>query len=355
MPELRLQYKDYAVWQNKLLRDGAFQAQGDYWRDVLGEALPVLNMPLDYRRTPNRTFAGAKLTFNLSKVQRERMEKLARIRQTTLNTLAFSIYALLINQFSAQDDLIVGLTVSGRQHPDLDNLIGVFINFLPIRIAFNHQDTFLAYLDLVKEIIYRAYQHQDFPFEMMVASLNAKQDPARNPIFDTMLLFHNENEFMALDNLVINSLKFSNYEFERHSAALDFKIDIYPSNQGELWCVLEYNTTLFKSETIKQIVQHFEKLVEWVLSHPDQELAGFEIFTGAEKVELEQKRRFNFAEAPKAPALLPLVISASFTADPVSDYIKWWCRQFDIEIDVQFAPYNQVFQELLDAGANIPK
>ncbi|NLD26704.1 MAG: HAD-IIIC family phosphatase, partial [Acholeplasmataceae bacterium] len=349
LPEMRIQYKDYVCWQNKYLTEKNIQKDRDYWGNVLKD-IPTLDMPMDFKRSYNSTSDGSRIKFIIAQEKKEELDFLSKRLGITLNTVFFSIYALLIHQYSNQNDLIIGTTVSGRQHADLKNIIGVFINFLPIRIKFNGKDTILEYIDAVKEIILNAYQHQNYPFEMMVDNSKIKREPARNPIFDTMLIFHNENEFAALNTMTIDGVRFTNYEFVHNISKLDFQVDVYPTNHGEIICEFEYNTSLYKAETIKCFIDGFEKLIDRVLSQPDQKLAGLELFTEAKRDELDQKRGLNSIKNP-----IELAISATFTSEPVADYIKSWHQKFDNDIEVKFAPYNQVFQELLNQESLISR
>jgi FkbH-like protein/non-ribosomal peptide synthase protein (TIGR01720 family) len=349
LPELRIQYKDYVYWQNKYLTEKNIQKDRDYWANVLKD-IPKLDMPMDFKRSYNSTSDGSRVKFIIEKEKKEELDFLSKRLGITLNTVLFSIYALLIHQYSNQNDLIIGTTVSGRQHADLKNIIGVFINFLPIRIKFNGKDTILEYIDTVKEIILNAYQHQNYPFEMMVENSRIKREPARNPIFDTMLIFHNENEFAALNTMTIDGVRFTNYEFVHNISKLDFQVDVYPTNHGEIICEFEYNTSLFRAETINLFINRFEKLIDQVLSQSNQKTAELELLTEAERDELDQKRRLNSTAKP-----IELAISATFTSEPVADYIKSWHQKFDNDIEVKFAPYNQVFQELLNQESLISR
>ena len=263
---LKINYPDFAVWQNKMLESGALLKQELYWLNRLAGELPLLNMPLDYPRPENRNFQGERLRFVIANENTRRLLDFANHQKVTLHMLLFAIYALLINKYSNQSDLIIGSLVSGRQHPDLESIIGVFINFLPIRIKLNPVHSFPEFLAAVKQELLAAYENQNYPFEMIVAKLNRKVEPARNPLFDTMLVFH--NEFDAGFNqagMELDHLKFYPYEINKETTTLDLKLDLIQNvNTGELEGILEYDTTLFKRETTERLVKNFRFLCEKV-------------------------------------------------------------------------------------------
>ena len=259
---LRIHYKDYSEWQSELFQTALFKKQEEYWHQVLEGKIPVLKMPLDFDRPANRTFAGATVQFGINKVGSEKIHAFAQKYDLTINILLFALYGLLINQYSRQNDIIIGSLVAGRRHADLENIIGVFMNFLPIRIRFNPEQNFLEYLNSVKEVMLNAYENQDFPFEMMVEQANYKAEPSRNPLFDTMLVFHNEINLQG--GWQWNDLTFNNYKIDRNTSTLDLKLDVF-RNGGGFDCTFEYNTHLFKPETIQRTAEHFNLVIEKVL------------------------------------------------------------------------------------------
>jgi NRPS condensation-like uncharacterized protein len=263
LPSLRIQYKDYAAWQNRFFQTVMFKQQEKYWRGFLKGKIPILKMPYDFPRPKIRTFTGSTVDFKIESIKAKKIHILAKKHNVTLNTLLFAIYGFLIHQYSGQDDIIIGSLVAGRQHADLDNIIGVFINFLPIRIRFNSDATFEEYLDFAKEILLASYNNQDYPFEMMLEQSNYEVVLSRNPLFDTMLVFHDQFDPHFQQNVSLNKgLRFEPYQIRTKTSKLDLKLDIISKNTGEFDCTFEYNTCLFMETTINQMIGHFNLIID---------------------------------------------------------------------------------------------
>lgn len=348
LPELKVQYKDFSEWQNELLKSDAFKAQEEYWTSIFSGDIPVLTLPLDFKRPSLQTFKGDTLKFQVSFEQIIELDKLSKQYNVTLNMLMYSIYTLLICKYSNQNDIVIGSLVAGRRHTDLQNVIGVFMNFLPVRNKINVQNTFLEYLNSVTNNLLNAYENQDYPFEIIIDHTGHRFDPSRNALFDTLINFH--NEIGESINMEIEDLKTSIIEINRYISTLDLKLDIIEGNSGELLCSLEYNTCLFRKETVTGFIKHFQCLIELIIKNPNQSLEEINLFTEIEETQIEVKRKKN---STKAAHPLKLVTSATFTAEPIERYLKYWCGQFDLDIIIEFTPYNQVYHELLESFSAI--
>ncbi|WP_368929689.1 HAD-IIIC family phosphatase [Bacillus pumilus] len=340
LPELTVQYKDYAEWQDKYFRSEMFQKQQDYWKQQIGSNVPTLTMPYDFERK-EQSFLGRAIKFNIEPHIVEKIEQLAERYQLTNNVILFQLYGLLLSRYADQEELIVGSLVAGRRHADIEHTIGMFTNFLPIKLDMGQDATFTEQLAQTKQVLLDAYDHQEYPFDQMVEHLNPKTRPHRNPFFDTMLIYHNEYD----PNIKIEAdgLTFETHEFAKGISKLDMKMDVVREVTGELKCVLQYNLALFKHETMQAFVKHFEQLVEQAVQAPDQLLKDFVVLSQEEEQEAKEKRERAEEKAP-----LVLAVSSTFTADPIAPYIQYWTKQFDVQLDVQFAPYGQVYQELLN-------
>ena len=347
LPELKLQYKDYAAWHNSLLDSGELREQEEYWFDTLKKDLPILSMPVDFKRPKIRTYNGNTAEVIIPENMVKEFEILANKEGITPNILAFSIYSLLISKYSGQNDIIIGSISAGRQHSDLEDMMGVFMNFLPIRISIDSENTFSQYIREVHETIVKAYENQDIPFERMADKTALQADNSRNPLFDTMLVYH--NEFDAIGDMVIGGLKFSEFKFDTCSSALDFKLDIYKTGNQELRCLMEYNTDLFRQETISKLLEDFKLITEKALDDQKFKISEFILFNNNEELDIKEKRKLNTT----SKSSVQLVVAATFTSEPVKDYIEWWSHKFGENLSVTFAGYNQVFQELLDQDSLI--
>ncbi|MCK5058685.1 MAG: HAD-IIIC family phosphatase, partial [Candidatus Aminicenantes bacterium] len=343
LPPLRIRYNDFAAWESRLFDSHFMKEQETFWLEHLKGELPKLQMPLDFRRPEKQGFSGSEMAFSIPAEVTKKMNVFAKEKNITLNILVLSIYFLLVAKYSDQEDIIAGSLVSGRSHVDLGEIIGMFGNFLPIRNRVEPDKRFLDFLDASKQVIITVYENQDYPFEKMIDKLNYEIDFSRNPVFDIMLILHNEMDPSL--RLEMDDLTFSSYPLENRIAQLDFKLDIYLGAEGDLPCLLEFNTGLFKEETIRGFIDHFLILIDRVIEKPDIKIADIALFDEEEKVKLSEKRKRN---APEAKKKVGLTVSATFTSEPIENHILWWGEQFGLHMDIEFAPYNQVFPQLLD-------
>jgi amino acid adenylation domain-containing protein len=346
--ELKVQYKDFAGWQNKFFHSQGIEIQKKYWENQLKGKLPVLNMPIDFKRPDHPDFEGNSIKATINKKQLEKLNQLCSAKNVTLNTMIFAVFNLLISQYSDQEELIIGSMVAGRTHVEIENVIGMFGNFIPLRTRINKEETFQQYLSYIQALSLEAYENQDYPFERMIEDLDPPPTGNRNPLFDTMLIFHNEGD--ARVDLQMHNLTLSGYPFNNKTSKLDFKIDAIVGGVGYLYYFLEYRTALFKEESILEFIESFEFLIRKIIKNPNAQLTHLEIFQEDQKRELSEKRKKNQIQQREK---VKLVVSATFTAEPMEDYIRWWGQQFDMKIGVGFAPYHQEFQQLLDPGSMI--
>jgi fengycin family lipopeptide synthetase D len=280
LPELRIQYKDFAAWQDQLTHQGAYRADQEYWGQVLAGELPVLQLPTDHPRPEQRTYHGQALRFTLAPERVAELNQLARKQKVTLNSLLFATYGILLYKYTAQPDFVLGTLVAGRNHPDLENVVGMFNNFLPIRLALNSSMDFGALLQDTSQAMLNAFAHQDYPYDQMIQDLGVKTERSRNPLFDTMLIFHNELETLEYHAA---GLKITPDEFDTATAKLDLKLDIYPGAANGLQGILEYNSALFQRATVARMAEHFQNIAAQICAHPTITLDAVEMLSTAEK------------------------------------------------------------------------
>jgi tyrocidine synthetase-3 len=353
LPNLPLQYRDYAQWLDREEQKAIIAGQEKYWLEMFNDSIPLLQMPLDFERPGIRTFEGNTIYSTIPAQQTELLNRWSKDHNITLNILLFSVYSVLLTQYTGQADMVIGSLAAGRNHKDLENVVGMFANFLPIRINVNPDQTFIQCLDSLKQVILDVYTRQDYPFDELVEKVKDKLIPARNPLFDTMLIVHTHTGGMGIEeaNPEGKEEEEFNNNFKRESAALDFKVDILSGGPGELGIRLEYDTNLFKEDTMELFIAHYQQLIDEVLQHPDQKISEINILTGEEKQQLVQKRERNITSRKHQP--LKLAVGATFSSEPIKNYIRWWGKEYDLEIEVEFAPYNQVFQQLLEDSSLI--
>ncbi|MDQ0416437.1 amino acid adenylation domain-containing protein/non-ribosomal peptide synthase protein (TIGR01720 family) [Croceifilum oryzae] len=282
VPELRIQYKDYAVWQQEMQESEWMREQEKHWLKVMAGEIPVLHLPTDYPRPLIRSFEGANVAFQLGEEATHKLKQLARDQETTLYMTLLTMYTTFLHKYSGQEDIIVGSPIAGRPHADLANIMGMFVNTLAIRNDLSGEKTFYQLLQEVKSHTLEAFKHQDYPLEELVEKLNIPRDLSRNPLFDTMFAMQN----MDLAELTLEGLVLSPYEQEDKVAKFDLTLSAVEEGD-ELWFNFEYDTRLFKQETIERMVDHLIHLMDQVCQHPEREIARLTLLTKQEEETLK--------------------------------------------------------------------
>ncbi|WP_254207985.1 non-ribosomal peptide synthase/polyketide synthase, partial [Paenibacillus sp. AK121] len=278
---LRIQYKDYAVWQQSEAHQEWMQRQEAYWLNTFRGELPVLDLSTDFARPAVQSTAGDTIEFVLEREVSERLKELAAQTGSTLYMVMLAAYTTLLHKYTGQEDIVVGTPIAGRPHAELSNLVGVFINTLAIRNYPSGDTSFLEYLQEVKEQALNAYEHQDYPFEELVEKLNVARDTSRNALFDTMF----ELKTMEQQEFELEGLSLSSYPLENHTAKFDLSLEAIEQPEGIL-CSLEYSTALYKRETMTRLAEHFAEIVRAIAYHPQQPLAVLNMVTDEEQEQL---------------------------------------------------------------------
>ncbi|WP_150273755.1 non-ribosomal peptide synthetase [Paenibacillus tepidiphilus] len=264
LPELPLQYKDYASWQRSLAAGGQYREQEQFWLGQFAEPVRELRLPLDYPRPLSRKGEGGAVSLRLGFDTASRLKRFAIEQDTTVFMLLFAIYNILLGKISGQEDIVVGVPVSGRSHASLNPIVGMFVNTLAIR---NRPKSGLSAAEFVREVKERfllAYTHQDYPFEALVGKLNVSGEADRNPLFDTMFSFANEAMAAAI---ALPGLSIAPCETEYTGAQFDLTV-VATMMKEDLELRFQYDTELFKAETVQSLTRDFLVVLEAVLSGP---------------------------------------------------------------------------------------
>ncbi|WP_155742256.1 non-ribosomal peptide synthetase, partial [Paenibacillus polymyxa] len=277
LPPLRIQYKDYAVWQQSEAHQEWMQRQEAYWLDTFRGELPVLDLPTDFVRPAVRSTAGDTVVFGLEREVSERLKGLAAHTGSTLYMVLLAAYTALLHQYSGQEDIVVGTPIAGRPHADLEPILGMFVGTLALRNYPTAEHTFRSYVEEVKVRALQAYEHQDYPFEELVEKLNVKRDMSRHPLFDTMFTLQTTEE----GELQLADLSFRPYGLEQTPAKFDLTLEAREEEAG-IQFGLQYATALYQRETVERMTRHFIRLAEAVAANPDAKLGELELITTEE-------------------------------------------------------------------------
>ncbi|WP_270572260.1 non-ribosomal peptide synthetase [Bacillus glycinifermentans] len=278
---LRIQYKDFAVWQNARMESGAYKTKEAYWMGQLAGELPVLQLPADKPRPAVQSFAGDVVEAAAGRELRQKLELLAQESGATLFMVLLAAYQTLLSHYTGQEDIIVGSPIAGRPHADLKKIAGMFVNTLALRGYPQRNKTFRDFVNEMKETALSAYEHQEVPFEALVEKLGAPRDANRNPLFDTMFVLQNTESA----ELVMEGLTFCPYQQKRTIAKFDLTLQAEEKNGG-LQFAWEYSTELFERTTIERWTNHWLKLLEQVAADPEIRLGEIDLLTETEKAEL---------------------------------------------------------------------
>lgn len=276
---LPLRYRDYAVWQNRLFASDAIGEQEAYWLNNLSGQLPILALPTDHPRPAYMSFTGQTLRFAIDRDLTGKVNQLAREYGATQYMVLLTAYTILLAKYSGQEDIIVGTPVAGRNHADLDKIVGMFINSLVMRNFPLPAKSVSAFLKEVKETAFAAFNHQDYPFEMIVDKLRLPRDLSRNPIFDTMFALHN---FYLPHTGESGLVTGGSQEFENTAIQFDLQLQAY--EVGDHYrCTLEFSTALFKRESMERFITHYLNIVRAMVEDPEIPISEIAMITPEER------------------------------------------------------------------------
>jgi amino acid adenylation domain-containing protein len=278
LPDVGVQYADHAVWQREHLRDGALEEKLAYWRGRLGDAPALLELPTDHPRPAVQTFRGAHERVELPLELLERLQALGRSEGATLYMVLLSAFQVLLGKYSGSDDIVVGSPIAGRTRKEIEETIGFFVNTLVLRTDLSGDPSFREVLRRVREVTLGAYEHQDVPFEKLVAELQPERSLSHSPLFQVMFALQNAVE----RGLALPGLEVSEAGAELASAKFDLSLMPRATAQG-LRVGLNYSTDLFERGTIERMLGHLARVLEQVAADADVRLSQLELLSAEER------------------------------------------------------------------------
>lgn len=292
LPEI--QYKDFANWQNALLKSQKIKEQEEYWKEQFCGEIPVLNLPADHVRPAVQSFNGRKKYFTLCKSKVNKLKLICNESETTLFMLIFAAFNVLLYRYTGQEDIIIGTPVSGRRHEETKNIVGMFVNTLPIRTFPKNNCKFLSYLSEVKEKVLMGLENQDYQYEALVDKLNVQRDLNRNPLFDIAFSLQNTE----IPDIKLNELTMSHCRIDNQKSKFD--ISLLAVEKGEvLEFELEYSTDLFEDDTIVSMQEHYLNVLDEVSNNPQVIISDIDIMSDEEKRKIIYEFNDTQADYPK--------------------------------------------------------
>jgi amino acid adenylation domain-containing protein len=285
-PPLKLQYKDYSEWVKSREKEETIKKQEVYWQREFAGEIPVLELPIDYPRPLMQSFAGNKVYFTLEPGETKTLKIISRENDVTLYMTLLAVFSILFLKLSGQEDIIVGTPIAARPHTDLQQVIGMMVNSLPMRNFPSPAKTFRFFLKEVKQRTLDAYENQEYPFEELVEKVSVYRDTSRNPIFDIMFAFQNQVEEPGSEEPGYEGHRGVTTRVPIHKVSrFDLAFDALES-EGKIQFCLEYCTKLFKPTTVEKFIKYYKKIIAEIAKNREQKLAEIEIISGEEKEEI---------------------------------------------------------------------
>jgi hypothetical protein len=276
LPELPIQYTDYAQWQREWLQDGVLTEQLTYWRKQLAGDLPVLELPTDHPRPARQTFRGALQRVAIPKRLTEALKELSRREEVTLFMVLLAAFNVLLYRYTGQEDMLVGSVTASRHRSEIEKLLGFFMNTFVLRTDLSGNPSFRDLLGRVREVTLAACAHEQVPFELVVKDLQPERDLSRNPLFQVM--FTLEPPLPPLES----KWSLGQLDVDTRTAKFDLSLELDERQEGIIGR-FEYNTDVFEDATIIRMLRHFQVLLESIVADPGRQIAELPLLTPTER------------------------------------------------------------------------
>jgi amino acid adenylation domain-containing protein len=299
LPELTIQYADFAQWQRKKITSDVLKEQLAYWKDRLAGAQSVLALPTDRPRPLIESHRGALEDFELPASLLDAVRELSKQENATLFMTLLAAFQTLLSRYSGLKDIVVGTPIANRSKAELERLIGFFVNTLVIRTEFHDGENFRELLQRVRDTALAAYAHQDVPFEKLVEELQPQRNLGHQPIFQVLFTVQNMGERSG--SSAFRGLRLKSLDFDSGTAAVDLAW-IVEEKPNQFLIRVQYSTDLFDSGTIARMIANFETLLSAIVANPLQDLSKQPLLSERERRELLVE--WNDTEAQYASELL---------------------------------------------------
>ncbi|MTJ53551.1 amino acid adenylation domain-containing protein [Anabaena sp. UHCC 0253] len=294
LPELPIQYIDFAVWQRQYLQGDILQTQLNYWKQQLSGNLPILELPTDRPRPAIQTDRGTSQSFTLFPSLTAALKNLSQQEEVTLFMILLAAFKVLLYRYTQQEDILVGTPIANRNRSEIEGLIGFFINTLVIRSDLEGNPTFQQLLTQIKKTTLAAYNHQDLPFEQLVEELQPERDLSHSSLFQVMFILQNApTEVLHLPDLTLKPL-----QVEKKTANFDLTLSMLETETG-LRGSLEYNTDLFDDDRITQMLAHFQTLLAEIVLYHQQNISELSLLTTSERQQILLARNHHQISIPQ--------------------------------------------------------
>jgi amino acid adenylation domain-containing protein len=271
LPDLKIQYKDYAVWLNEEIQQEKLLISEKYWLTQFSGDLPVIDLLSFKKRPPIKTNNGAEFIHQYSEEFLEMLKTFSSDHDLTLFMTLMAGVDILLHIYTNQEDIIIGTGIAGREHPDLENQIGLYMNTLAIRVRFEEGDSFFDFVMKQKQTLLEAYEHQIYPFDSLMDKLSLKRDLSRSVLFDVFIALKSQVEMINLNKEYIEGVYTEPNKLDLTISIFDIEFEFYETPKNVSLRVI-YNTDVYDSYFIKKIFTHFENLMTKLIKEPKKNI-----------------------------------------------------------------------------------
>ncbi|WP_343914920.1 condensation domain-containing protein, partial [Aquimarina litoralis] len=285
LPELKIQYKDYAAWQSNKLDTQESKDSQEYWLNSLSGELPLVELPTSKLRPKFVTHNGRHLRTFIAGKTTQKLKEFCRNNGGSLFMGLLAVWKVLMHKYTSKNDIIVGTSVAGRDNTSLEDQIGFYVNTLALRNYVNSEESFRSFYKVIKESTLSAFSNQMYPFDKLVEELGIIRDPSRNPLFDTMFTLQNVRE-RGQENLTLDEKSIQEIQ-DRGTTHSKFDLDIDFYEIGEyLSFNINYNTDVYDSVMVEGLMVHYKELLVSLMGCFEKPLKDVEYLPSAERLEL---------------------------------------------------------------------
>ncbi|GLV53931.1 hypothetical protein KDH_07820 [Dictyobacter sp. S3.2.2.5] len=302
LPAASVTYPDFINWQRQWLQGQTLATQEQYWVQQLADAPAILELPTDYPRPAVLETHGRHHVFSLSKELTQRIRALSKQEGVTVYMTLLTALHILLGRYSGQEDVLVGTSLANRSRPEIEDVVGLFLNNVVMRGRLQGNPSFQQCLKRTRQTVIEAFQHQEMPFEQLLQALQVQRDLSRSPLFQVLFVLQDNAWF----DLTLPDLQLQTFELESNISKFDLYLSL--ADRGEdLYGSLEYNTHLFKPETVARMVEHFVVVLEAMTMQPEQAITTFPFLTLKEQQRMLQEWNMTEASYPQEKTLPDLI------------------------------------------------
>ncbi len=277
LPEIFIQYADFAFCQREWTRDKTLDKYLNYWRKTLEGELPMLNLPTDYKRPVIESYQGGITQLSLEKELIDKIKRLATKQNSTLYAILFAAFNILLFKYTGESEAIVGTPIANRNDIETEKLIGLFVNTLAIKSKFTENTTINDFLTQTTKNLIEGYSYQDLPFDKLVKEIQPERDLSYNPIFQVLFVLQN----VPINKLQLSDITTKHYNFPLNISRFDLSLEVV-EGEGEINAVFKYKTELFFPETILRLANHYKNILNSILDGQDKKISEIDYLSREE-------------------------------------------------------------------------